>query len=130
MNDEELLQTADAMRAFVDGNPVQYWDKIVKDWIEPEYPPLWDCLNTLYRPKPQPKRVHWSKPEHVPGPVCWLSLNDLEVKQPALIIHIDEDGVTIVRRAIESFTWKDIENFHFQYSIDRINWLPCEVEEQ
>jgi len=134
MNNEELLQTADAMRAFVEGKPIQLRLIGAKEWIDhatiPGEFPSWDVMNFLYRPKPQSKRVHWSKPEHVPGPVCWIKFGEKNTE--LLVVAIDVDGVRFDGAITTS--WKSLAgSTHIPaalHSTDRVTWHACEAEEQ
>lgn len=127
--DELTLQTARAVIAHSEGKKIQVkysgsdqWD----DWVIQEFPEPGDGNN--YRPKPQPKRVHWSKPEHVPGPVCWVRRRG----QPAcwLITCVCDDAIYFGSTKPLQALFRDLPRIIDEYSTDRINWHPCTVEEQ
>jgi len=83
----------------------------------------WRC-----RPNPKPVSRPWSKPEDVPGPVCWLRWTD-EQNEISMIVGIAMEGVSsIMGRDIHFETWDDLS--WQEYSTDRINWHPCTVTDE
>lgn len=89
----------------------------------------WDCSVSIYRPKTKPVKRAWSKPEDVPGPVCWLgSSSHQEINGQYLIVSVCVSGVWIMNgeRAILK-RWKDIAPR--THSTDRKTWAKCEVTE-
>lgn len=125
---EELDQFKAAILAHQDGNPVEYKFPDDKNWNELDTPSWNLSQGVLYRPKPQPKRVPWSKPEHVPGPVCWLRWPD-EPENISMIVGMDADGVTsILGKDTPHFErWSSLRGQ--EYSTDRKTWHPCETEQ-
>lgn len=130
MNNEELLQTADAMRAFVEGKPVQCKEIGCESaWLDnPD--PAWKVEEWLYRPKPQPKRVQWSNPEHVPGPVCWLRKLNSEYSERMIVI-VAPHGVYVAGPIGEGAKFLPFNEIgKYEHSTDRATWHSCEIEEQ
>lgn len=82
------------------------------------------------RPLPVPTRP-WSKPEDVPGTVCWLR-TFFDKTSDALIIATDRFGIYCVKQADGSnthvglVTWKELQSG--EHSTDRITWKPCQVQ--
>ena len=76
---------------------------------------------------PQP----WSRPEHVPGPVCWIRKTG-NVGESLFIVAVDAAGITV---CADKFGNKEIsahlvkwDALDGEYSTDRINWKACTVE--
>lgn len=88
----------------------------------------------FYRIKPEPVTRPWSKPEDVPGPVCWIRSNK---DGAAFVIGINEVGVAYVgsyygRREevlLSRVEWGAFNGPRWQYSTDRKTWQPCVVTE-
>lgn len=130
MTTEQLKQTRDAMTAHLEGKPIQYrylayendpWRGITN--------PRWDLITSLYRPKPEPHTVPWSKPEHVPGPVCWLRLKDRNHDSSsleAMIVAVSSSAITV--RTNDDVTCHYSKLEQFEHSTDRKQWLPCTIE--
>lgn len=123
MTKEELKQTAAAMLAYADDKPVQSFDT---SWYgatwgdEPN--PVFNCPRFIYRPKPEPVTRPWSKPEDVPGPVCWVRRSGADDRLQ-LVTFISGRGVWF---GVSMFAWEALEGF--EHSTDRINWAPCVVQ--
>lgn len=117
------------MIAFADGKPIEFhWMRSTAPWEQLTVEsPAWDFKNLEYRPKPEPKTRPWSKPEDVPGPVCWIR----NPEQERLIIAIDNEGVWAGSRSFGgcAFTWENFKNNGVEYSTDRKTWHKCEVTE-
>lgn len=133
---EQLRQNAAAMLAFADGKPIESRSLGYTKWHD-QYGPLWQFEDTEYRPKPEPKVRPWSKPEDVPGPVCWVRMqredhlrgDAEETSLEALVLAISTKGLTFIT-AIEQFLpWNLLPYRGLEYSTDRLNWRKCEVEE-
>lgn len=124
---EQLKQNAAAMIAFAEGKPIQIklHNGIWKDDDTGNLDGIGD--NDEYRPKPEPKTRPWSKPEDVPGPVCWIR----NPEQERLIIAIDNEGVWAGSRSFGgcAFTWENFKINGVEYSTDRKTWHKCEVTE-
>jgi len=123
---ESLEQTAAAMRAQNKGKPIQL-RSLTKNgvWVDitsPNY--ILDCFDSYeYRPKPEPKRVLWSKPEHVPGPVCWIRGTGRVACW--FVVGVDKVGLAVSQETI--LMYPDLDSY--EYSTDRITWKPCETTE-
>lgn len=125
MTTEQLKQTRDAMTAFLEGKPVQFSisNSLWQDCGNEE--PGWELRHTLYRPKPTPSTVPWSKPQHVPLN-CWLR-NPLQLEMEMFVTSVSTGGVAINdARAVFKMPWASLE--HYEYSTDRKQWFPCTIE--
>lgn len=85
-----------------------YVPALLKDW-------------TLVDEKPTP--LPWSKPEHVPGPVCWIKFKGSGSE--FMVTSISESGIAGVGWSI---FWNDIKDRVDSYSTDRVTWKPCLIE--
>lgn len=124
---QQLRDTADAIEAHERGEPIEcrLWG-IADEWAEinPPNNPSWGFDSFIYRPKPKPKKRPWSKPEDVPGPVCWLRISS-DGKE-YLVYGISGIGLTTAVRLID---WNQMSLPGLEYSVDRKTWHPCTVEE-
>lgn len=80
-------------------------------------------------PKPEP--AYWSKPEDVPGPVCWIRWEDSEYFAEYLISSIRSDGVEILHEGKSCFyPWSVFPARKITHSTTRAkdSWKPCRVE--
>jgi len=78
-----------------------------------------------YRIKPKPVTRPWSKPEDVPGPVCWLMFPGGE----SLILGTSDSGIQYAGLdCVRTLPWRDLENV--RHSTDRKTWHPCTVTEE
>lgn len=117
---EQLRQNAAAMIAFAEGERVEALNKeYTHHGFTDASPPSWNFTQYDYRPKPKPAMRAWSRPEDVPGPVCWI---------------LDPDGSThLVHSVIEDsigYGWtrhKWVALSNKSYSTDRKTWQKCEV---
>lgn len=122
MTNEQLRQTAAAMNAFADGKLIQYKRLDGGEWMD-IIDPMWRPDQCEYRPRPEPVSRPWSKPEDVPGPVCWLRMNsDGYVASEQLITFISRDGVVFGGARM---IWSQLEKY--SYSVDRLIWGSCTV---
>ena len=124
---DQLKQNAAAMIAFADGMPIQFIAANSDRWTDYLHTHMMpDFANRPFRPKPQPVSRPWSKPEDVPGPVCWIRWID-ERNNERMIVHVDGSGIfsgsqmKCVMFGGEFLKW--------EYSTDRKTWKPCTVEE-
>jgi len=131
---EQLKQNAAAMIAFADGKKVQRTAQDdftgLSGWFDTN--PIWEFDRHLYRPKPEPKTRPWSKPEDVPGPVCWLRFAN-ESWGDTMIIGVRPRGIYVanidIKPGVYFMDWKYFVTDYTNYSTDRKTWLPCEVTE-
>lgn len=124
---EQIRMCADAKEALDKGQPIEQLNASYGGKWTPFEPPFALGGGWLYRPKPQPKRVPWSKPEHVPGPVCWIRPKSLP-EGCALIIRVGPDTfAALAGSEVRSVGYGEL--WKYDHSTDRINWHPCEVEE-
>jgi hypothetical protein len=119
---QELLPI---IKAFAEGKAVEQRSEINRDeWIPANGYHIDSRL--CYRIKPEPKTRPWSKPEDVPGPVCWIS-GDGIIGLLIVSFHSDGGGLAAGRN---EYTWEDIEARKLKYSTDRKTWSPCTVTEE
>lgn len=84
-------------------------------------------LPHCYRIAPEPVARPWSKPEDVPGPVCWVR-SAITKTNERLILVVDAKGVhiaTISGGHSDYFRWLELRQL--EHSTDRKTWLPCTV---
>lgn len=84
-----------------------------------------------FRIKPEPKTRPWSKPEDVPGPVCylrsigfdggWTMITGARKSTPEHLSGITIEGGINMR-------WDDLSDY--EHSTDRAQWKPCTVTEE
>lgn len=126
---EQLRDNAAAMLAFADGKPIQFNPSANNDpdakWLDTI--DLTEIETVWHRPKPQPVSRPWSKPEDVPGPVCWIRQID-ERNNERMIVHVDGSGI-FSGSQIRCVMFGN-EFLKWEYSTDRKTWKPCTVEEQ
>ncbi len=121
-----LKQNAAAMIAFADGKPIQ--GRLISDTDREQWEDYkhsnWCFGSHEYRPKPEPTVRPWSKPDDVPGPVCWVRFANGD-RGAAMVISIDSAGArTIYGHSV----WNDM--IGWEHSIDQKTWLPCVVTEE
>lgn len=130
---EQLRQYAAAMIAFADGKPIQlHGCNGGPGWADllPHVNPDWDFHRVQYRPKPEPAVRPWSKPDDVPGPVCWIRSNLDREYDTYLIGRIVPGGVwTMNASGNQCWEWERFDDGDMEYSIDRKTWHKCEVPE-
>jgi hypothetical protein len=134
---KQLAQNADAMKAAIAGQPVQYKMHCNDEWLEAPQDSvtglLWNCNQFEYRPKPHPVSRPWSKPEDVPLN-CWIRVGQGEPER--LVTMVASDGIRIAGVSCDSafFRWQELAEgrelaFGCEYSTDRVTWKPCTVED-
>lgn len=127
MTNEQLRQTGLAMIAHAEGKPVQIASIETDNWetYGENEEPRWLVEKHRYRPKPEPVTRPWSKPDDVPGPVCWVRpfVNAVVCD---LIVTISDKG--FMRTGPVFTTWDDTADY--EYSIDRRTWQPCTITEE
>jgi len=126
---EHLRQNADCMDAYEAGRPIEFFDTLLSRWMPEDRNPANWGVTTLHRPKPEPKTRPWSKPDDVPGPVCWIRETN-GVKETYLIVCLYGSHqiaiTTVLGHAVLRF--EDLNNY--EYSTDRKTWHNCEVTEE
>lgn len=67
----------------------------------------------------------WSKPEDVPGPVCWVRAHQQNAARLILAIEVGYIYVASLSHEFQGtkFGWNQL--VEFEYSTDRITWKPC-----
>jgi hypothetical protein len=123
----QLRDNAAAMIAFADGKPIQYNSSSSEtpNWLDAE--DLTDIEIVWHRPKPQPVSRPWSKPEDVPGPVCWIRSEKGQSER--LVTMVASDGIRMFSLLGDHHTffgWNSIA--YYEHSTDRATWKPCTVE--
>lgn len=127
MNNDQLKQTGLALIAASEGKSWQ-WMSSMGEWFEPRLEQNYGLRyylaeNYPLRPMPQPAMRAWSKPEDIPGSVCFLRHKHA---QPSIILvtGMGPDGVSATTR---NLSW-DLLASKWEYSTDRLNWKPCTIE--
>jgi hypothetical protein len=121
---EQLRDNAAAMLAFADGKPIQFIASLNDTWQDYLHTDMMpDLTNLPFRPKPQPVSRPWSKPEDVPGPVCWIKASSA---LGGMVTGLHNDGVTCDGTR---FRFGELGIAKAEYSTDRKTWKPCTVEE-
>lgn len=129
---KELIDSyIEVLKAILDGKE---WEVFVANHWEHPNQDITDFMKAgmNVRVKPEPVTRPWSKPEHVPGPVCWLRLHYASepAKWDAFIGAVFHDGVGIMgRNCAKLYSWDDISRFGLQYSTDRKTWFACTITE-
>lgn len=126
MNPKIAKQNAAAVEAFLLGKPIQFKHACAESgWMDFLLAcPSWSFVRYHYRPNLEPVAVRWSKPEHVPGPVCWIryKLED----RVYLVTSIHSAGLTLADQI--GADWSHMDKF--EHSADRVNWHPCSYEKK
>lgn len=122
---EQLKQNAAAMIAFAEEKPIEvFWGA---KWEDYGYEPR-DWHIHQYRPKatqPEPPKVqYWSKPDDVPGPVCWIRQKHSPALQ-MMIIAVWEFGIGFRDSVPRSLSIEFSQLGDYEHSTDRITWKPC-----
>lgn len=128
---QQLRNAADAMDAYEAGKAIEYrrFDETEWNTTDKSQAPgylAWMLDWAEYRPKPTPKTRPWSKPDDVPGPVCWVR----DHRSQWMITTITHEGVITDGSAGIIRQWHEFEENYPEYSTDRKTWHKCEVIEQ
>lgn len=118
---ERLYKNIAAMQAYLDGKDIQRFNEGGNVWEDITFP-TWFVTNMDYREKPKASVRFWSRPEDVPGPVCWLRFEGFYTQY--LITTMCTDYVYLGGL---KYSWDVTEKC--EYSTDRVTWLPCVVKE-
>lgn len=128
MTNDQLRQNASAMIAFADGKPIQlrYTGEPRHEWTDAGNP-VFELHTHEYRPKPEPVSRPWSKPEDVPGPICWMRKKN---GWACMVVEVECNFVSIGGGGIAAckVTWDEMK--YCEHSTDRKTWLPCTVAEE
>jgi hypothetical protein len=125
MTPQKAQELLPIITAFAEGKQIEIkFNRPGSEWV-PDDSPSWQP-DFDYRIKPEPKTRPWSKPEDVPGPVCWIS-GDGIIGLLIVSFHSDGGGLAAGRN---EYTWEDIEARKLKYSTDRKTWSPCTVTEE
>lgn len=119
------------VQAAAAGRIIEHYSRISKTWHPPDSA-LCGGLSfgdpiECYRIKPEPVTRPWSKPEDVPGSVCWMrgargtGVNDVQ----RFVTIVNSTGVSFSHGG--EVYWARIPDW--EYSTDRKTWQPCVVTE-
>ncbi len=120
---EQLLQRAAAIEAHGRCEPIQFKTQHSQSKWQNSFWPVFNDSGLLYRPAPKPVTRPWSKPEDVPGPVCWLRS---ESDHAFLVLEVHQSGMIIPGRTTQ-IVWDQVK--WWEHSTDRKAWHKCEVTE-
>lgn len=132
---ESLRRTADAIESYrIDSNtPIEMRCLNGGNWGRVEFPNFNSIANYEYRRAPEPVTRPWSKPEDVPGPVCWLML-DTTLQDDFLtqVLTVGDCGVRAVFEdgRVAFLTWERLALLNPRNSTDRKTFSPCAVTEE
>lgn len=142
MNDQEKLRHfASLLIAKADGKTIES-HLMPGKWYECDLShQTWHAAE-LFRIKPEPKIEYWSRPEHVPGPVCWIRKKNgvnynvgestplTDMKTEAMIVSVSTRGFTYMAGEYHLLWWAETDMLSaLEHSTDRITWQPCTVKE-
>jgi hypothetical protein len=138
MTDSNKQKAAAIFTAAADGKTIQ-WNNDELGWVkcDPFAPgEIRNVVNApqFYRIKPKLVTRLWSRPEHVPGPVCWIRQKSSPDFQ-AMIVGTSPYGLDVVacphnlepKTYLRIRKWSDLTDR--EYSTDRKTWQPCVVTE-
>lgn len=132
MTDERIKQTIAFLEARLHRKPGQYRPHIRSDEEWRDYPdsPYPDAISIdlsvyEYRAKPVLSVRPWSKPEDVPGPVCWVRFENSD-RAEAIIISVDACGF---RTLFCHSDWRESKQMEYSTTRRADDWHKCEVTE-
>lgn len=131
---EQIQDNIHAVSAYLHGRVVQAKSRVCEDrWDAMPTRMCFDFVTLLYRPAPTPVTRGWSKPEDVPGPVCWIR-SEKDPDQMAMVVGMFGAGVILTEFEGNLrpgfFSWQELnEEPKAQYSTDCREWQPCTVTE-
>jgi hypothetical protein len=107
----------------------RFWAALDRVWSDTCDLRFVETQTFLVPADPAPTRQEpWSKPEHVPGPVCWIRAAEPgAVGYGSLFVAFDKRGIyTRDNDPEDAFVpWAEIHKY--EHSLDRVTWLPCTV---
>jgi len=114
----------------------EYRSNVTHEWEKDEegggiaHPDLVHHRTRRPLPSPKPAPRPWSKPEDVPGPVCWVRTDETD-KYPCIITGFTKSGVGIDCDGNRHVTYAELST-GWQYSTTRQpnDWHKCEVKEE
>jgi len=124
---EQIEQNAAAYVAAMNGRPVERKNNDGSWSLEKNPVNTWYMGTVCRRPAPEPEPPKpWDCPDDVPGPVCWVRIENDE----RLILAVDNTGMVlgswVGKDGTTSIKWRELERWH--YSTDRKTWKPCVKE--
>ena len=123
---EKNLDRHEAAREYADGHIVEYTSKTMLEWKLVEGYGFFD--NQFIQFRLQPTTLVPLTHEDIP-PVCWLRLGDTFDKDPHHRLVICVMSHSVVLSSEEQPGFDELQKKGWQYSTDRVNWLPCEKQE-
>lgn len=133
MNQQRAKELLPVITAFANGEIIECSSSnwLTKEEILPGQNATFTYDDFQYRIKPKPVTRPWSKPEDVPGPVCWVRADSgLE----AMISAVSPAGISFVgpSDSVQSYSWEKFARAHGKllHSTDRKTWHPCTVTEE
>lgn len=130
-----LRMNADCIEAFNRGEEIEFYDWEKQAWFkETRLVSSWGVL-TPHRVKRAPVSRPWSKPDDVPGPVCWIRYKGNMSGAWSMVLSANTYGISsagsfagpLYTVRIGRNSWGDLSGF--EYSTDRKTWHKCEVVE-
>lgn len=133
MNRDRAKELLPIITAFANGEEIQcrWSDFPDENWYSTTLiPAAQDGSRPVeYRIKPKPITRPWSKPEDVPGPVCWIRKIDTE-RFRVLVVAVRPDGIrcSLADDATQLLDWDQLDGR--EHSTDCKTWHPCTVTEE
>lgn len=126
LTEQQIADNVAAVEAWLNKEKVevQYRDTPADPWEHEPNIEAFDFGTFYYRPAPDPSIRWWSRPQDVPGPVCWIKYG---ISAEMLITVV---GSSFVCSGRSIFGFIEIEKLKLQYSLDRKTWLACTVTEE
>ena len=125
MTPQRAKELLPILTAYANGEPIQYRRDNHSEWRDSFGGLGFEAQGCQYRIKTKPVTRPWSKPEDVPGPVCWLMFPGGE----SLILGTSDSGIQYAGLdCVRTLPWRDLENV--RHSTDRKTWHPCTVTEE
>lgn len=129
MTPQRAKELLPIISAYANGEPIQYRKDTHSEWRDSLGGLGFEAQGCQYRIKPKPVTRPWSKPEDVPGPVCWLRNGPTDC-YPVMALGFNERGISLTRlEGGRNFVlWNELSSW--EHSTDRKTWHPCTVTEE
>ena len=124
---EKKLDRHEAAREYADGHIVEYTSKTMLEWKLVGGYSLFDNQFIWFRLQPTTKFAPLTH-EDIP-PVCWLQKGEPNPSDPNHHLVLLVMGHTLVLAENQQVSFSVLKQDGWQYSTDRVNWLPCEKQE-
>lgn len=131
MTNEQLQGLREAIDAKLNGKNWQYRSVGMHEWVtQAAESSLGRIEGYEFRAKPEPASRPWSKPEHVPGPVCWIRTSPQEIRM--LVICIYQRGLRLQDAGIPPLNkqWGSLTGYEYSTTCRADDWHPCTVTEE